>query len=420
MQNRLKKYIALAILSTGLGISSMAAAENVNLAVLETELNGQQAKIELWGEQLKSGYADNLLILVKNNKQQVATAFKPSVTGGYNFLLEEVKLTKDGRQILLSAAQGDWQADTEFRIIDFSNLKNVQEIFSAADNYGIIKTAVIEEGRLNIVLADDNTNSAQIDDKLLNSINQRQLQAKYGRLYSLSCRDLNNDGIDEVLTTQRIMADKKPLADIGAVWSLDKDNNWQKKNFTILVAGFTEPGNTINDGKYNAEYAVLPRKIVLPNGECTYPVVSYTSNLKLQKKVNLLLEQELRPYTEGFIAGENDVAFNVLRADKDLLSLQIISGKGKFFHHHIHIDPQTGEKVKLADIFNVEDKDFLPLLNLLNTNKQIEFTEGLPAEWYLTDGRLYLVVNICGQEEAAVYVMGNLHKYVKDKKWLQN
>lgn len=420
MNNRLKKYLTGAVLGTCLGISNLALAESVHLAAVETEINGEKAQVELWGEQLKNGYADNLLLLIKNKNQKVATAFKPSVAGGYNFILDKVKLTKNGQQVLLAVAQGDWQADTEFRIIDFSNLKDIQEIFSAADNYGIIKNAAVEGDRLTVVLADGNTNSTQIDDKLFSTLNKNRLTADYGRLYSLTCRDLNNDGIDEVLTVQKISADKKTLADIGAVWTLDEKNKWQQGNFTILVAGFTEQDNTVNDGKYNDEYAVLPRKIVFPNGECTYPVVAYTNNLQLQDKVKLVLQQEMQPYMDAFLSGEADVAFNVLRADKDLLTLQIISGKGKFLHHHIHINPQTGELVKLADIFQVEDKDFRPLLNLLNTNKQIEFTEGLPSEWYMADGKLYLIVNVCGQEEAAVYAMGNLHKYVKDKKWLQN
>ena len=148
------------------------------------------------------------------------------------------------------------------------------------------------------------------------------------------------------------------------------------------------------------------------------PVVTYKDNIQLQNKVNELLRQQSAGYLEKFVSGEADMAFNVLRADKDLLSIQLISGKSSFAHHHVNIDPQTGEVIKLSDILQADNPDLLPLLNLLNTNKNVEFTEGLPSEWYLADKKLCLIVNVCGQEEVSCYAIGNLHKYLKDKKWL--
>ncbi len=413
-----KLKIMAAALGAFVSINSFCCAENSKLAVLENvdAENGYYA--ELWGNKLKNGYADKLLLLIKNADGTVAGAYNPTVAGGYNCFLKSVQLKDDKKQILLSAAQGDWSTDTEFRIIDISNLKEIKELFTAADNYGIIKGASIEDNKLHVVLTDDNKSSMQIDSKLLESIPADRLQADYGRMYSVSCRDIDKDGIDEVFTVQKISADKKVFADVGSVWRFDKEQKWQKGNFTILVAGFTDKKNTINNGADTKRYTVLPRKIVLPDGEGTYPIVICRDNLQLQEKINTVLQQETQKYLDNFFAGQADLAFNVLRADDRLLTIQLISGKNKFIHHHINIDPVSGELISIHDILNAGDRDLLPLLDLLNTNENIEFTEGLPEEWYLIDGKLYLIVNVCGEEQAAGYAIGNLHKYIKDKKWL--
>lgn len=395
-----------------------ASAENRNLAQLDTDINGSKMQIELWGDQLSSGYADDLLLLIKDSSGSVKSAFHPSVTGGYNCMLTAVQVQDNGQQIMLSAAQGDWNSKTEYRIIDLSDLKEIRELFTYKDSLGIVKDAVIKGKNLEITMLDGDNSSMQIDEGLFSRLSPQRMQTDYNGLYSLNNKDIDGDGVDELLSVQKIKADKQILADVGAVWKLDKDGMWKNSSFTVLVAGNTDKSNTINDGYENKNIIVLPKKIILPQGEATYPVVLCKNNRDVQEKINMLLSAEYEKYLNLFYAGEADMAFNVLRADDRLLTVQLISGKSKFVHHHVNIDPHTGELIRLSDILNTEDKDLLPLLDLLNTNKNIEFKEGLPSEWYLSDGKLYLVLDVCGEEEVAGYALGNLHKFVKNKKWL--
>lgn len=399
-------------------LMNTAAAENINLAQINTDVNGSHMRVELWGDQLSSGYADNLLLLIKDSKGNVKSAFHPSVTGGYNCMLTAVQVKNKGQQLMLAAAQGDWSSKTEYRLIDISDVKDIKEIFTFKDNLGVVKEAEIDGRNLKLTMLDDDKSSMQIDEGLFSKLSPKRLQTDYKGLSSLTNKDIDSDGIEELLSVQKISADKQILADVGAVWKQDENGAWQNSSFTVLVAGNVAKNNTINDGYENKNIVVLPKKIIMPQGEATYPVVLCKNNRNVQDKINTLLAAEYENYLNLFYAGEADMAFNVLRADDNLLTVQLISGKNKFVHHHVNIDPQTGERIKLDDILNTEDKDLLPLLNLLNTNENIEFTEGLPAEWYLTDGKLYLILNICGQEEVAGYAVGNLHKFVKDKKWL--
>lgn len=418
MINSSKIKHLLAVCALSCCISIPVSAENVRLAAVETSVSGAAMDIELWGDKLPSGYADDLMLLFKNKDGNIKAAYNPTVKGGYNCMMDMVSIGGEGSQLLLAVGQGNWQRSTEYRIIDFRDYKDIKEIFSAEDNYGVVKKAQMQEDRLQVTMCDGSSSSMQVDSALLEEIPTERRQAQAEKIASLTAKDIDGDGQEEVLTVQKITADKKALADVGAVWKLNKDSKWDCSGFTILVAGNVAKSNTINEGRDGDGYTILPRKIVAPNGEATYPVVTYKDNIQLQNKVNELLKQQSAGYLEKFVSGEADMAFNVLRADKDLLSIQLISGKSSFVHHHVNIDPQTGEVIKLNDILQADNPDLLPLLNLLNTNKNVEFTEGLPSEWYLADKKLCLIVNVCGQEEVSCYAIGNLHKYLKDKKWL--
>lgn len=113
------------------------------------------------------------------------------------------------------------------------------------------------------------------------------------------------------------------------------------------------------------------------------------------------------------------MAFKVISATDKLVSLELISGKTSFLHHHINLDPKTGNIVKLDQLLNTQDPDLLPLLRLLCTNKNIQLEQKLPAEWYIEGSNLFLLQRICGKDEVAGFALGNLHKFIKDKRWIE-
>ena len=219
------------------------------------------------------------------------------------------------------------------------------------------------------------------------------------------------------MANQQICLGEKLLADVGAVWRLGADGKWKQSAFTIMTATPTPKENTVNDGADFAGGSVLPRKLVVPGGEATFPVI-VMKDVKLQEKVDKLLAEECKACLDAFFKGEADMAFKVLCNDKRLLSLQLISGKQKFRHHHVHLHPQTGDPVKLEQILNTKDKDLLPLLRLLNSNPNVILEHKLPSEWYIEGDKLFLVQNICGNDEAAGYALGNLRKFLLDEIWI--
>ena len=418
-------------LGCAVALAGPAAAADTLLAKTALQLDKGSVTAELWGDRLPSGYSEDLLVLLKDERGKLVTAYAPSIKGGYYPILEavQVKLVdkkaataagsesvseakQAAQQLLVSVGQGDWQAASEFRILDFAERNKVQELFSSADSMGLVSKAYSNEEKLYVTLKDGQQNVANLPEGVSSN------RIYYGGLYSLTAHDLDGDGQQELLGAQQLVNGKQNVADVGAVWQLDGEKKWKQSNVTIMTTSPTPKSNTVNDGKEVATGVILPRKMVVPGGEATYPTF-VSHDVELQNKINRLLQSECAEYLDSFYQGKADMAFKVITANEHIISLQLISGKSKFKHHHVNINPSTGELIKLNQILNYKDPDLMPLLRLLCTNKNMMLEYQPPAEWYIEGKNLFLMQNICGQDEVAGFALGNLHKFVLDKRWLE-
>lgn len=423
--------INLLAVGSALALAGPAAAADTLLAKTALQLDKGSVTAELWGDRLPSGYSEDLLVLLKDERGKLVTAYAPSIKGGYYPMLEAVQVKpvdkkaatdagnesvseakQAAQQLLVSVGQGDWQAASEFRILDFAERNKVQELFSSADSMGLVSKAYSNEEKLYVTLKDGQQNVANLPEGVSSN------RIYYGGLYSLTAHDLDGDGQQELLGTQQLVNGKQNVADVGAVWQLDGEKKWKQSNVTIMTTSPTPKSNTVNDGKEVATGVILPRKMVVPGGEATYPTF-VSHDVELQNKINRLLQSECAEYLDSFYQGKADMAFKVITANEHIISLQLISGKSKFKHHHVNINPSTGELIKLNQILNYKDPDLMPLLRLLCTNKNMMLEYQPPAEWYIEGKNLFLMQNICGQDEVAGFALGNLHKFVLDKRWLE-
>ena len=423
--------INMLALGCAVAVAGPAAAADTLLAKTALQLDKGSVTAELWGDRLPSGYSEDLLVLLKDERGKLVTAYAPSIKGGYYPILEavQVKLVdkkaataagsesvseakQAAQQLLVSVGQGDWQAASEFRILDFAERNKVQELFSSADSMGLVSKAYSNEEKLYVTLKDGQQNVANLPEGVSSN------RIYYGGLYSLTAHDLDGDGQQELLGAQQLVNGKQNVADVGAVWQLDGEKKWKQSNVTIMTTSPTPKSNTVNDGKEVATGVLLSRKMVVPGGEATYPTF-VSHDVELQNKINRLLQSECAEYLDSFYQGKADMAFKVITANEHIISLQLISGKSKFKHHHVNINPSTGELIKLNQILNYKDPDLMPLLRLLCTNKNMMLEYQPPAEWYIEGKNLFLMQNICGQDEVAGFALGNLHKFVLDKRWLE-
>lgn len=391
-----------------------AAAEESLLAKTNIDTGAKALTVELWGEQLQGGYNQQLVLLVKNTDGKIVTAYNPDIKGGYGCQLEQVKVAEKGNQLLLSVAQGDWRAATEYRILDLSKPADIKELFSGADSMGIVVNAECSDDNMKLTTTNGESSTMPLNPQLAELLGHR---TAFGGVHTLVAYDADEDGKQELLMSQRISSGKNLLADVGALLQLDEKGKWQPRGITVMAASVPDSKNTVNNGRDFAGGSILPRRFVVPGGEASYPVFLNNDRLELQKQFNETLQQECKPYLQKFYDGEADMAFNVVTADNDLLSIRLISGKNSFRHHHINIDPATGKLLRIEDILDIKNPDLVPLLELLSSNRSMMF-EGVPREWYIEGENLFFVQNICGQEEVSGYNLGNLHKYLLDKKWL--
>ena len=312
--------------------------------------------------------------------------------------------------------KGDWSTPSDFRIIDFSKQKQVQEIFSREESWGLVEKADWSGETLQVTLKDGKSNQVMINPSILEKLSPHKRVPDYGGLASITAYDLDEDGQDELLTLQTISSEGQLLADVAGVWKLEDDGEWQTGAYTIMLAS---PGNenTINDGKDEEGYTVLPRKMLLAGGEATYPLIICPGKWELQEKLNELVQAKTKDILQDFYEGKADTAFNVVLSTDKMLSLQLISGKDSFIHRHVHLDMQEGKEIKLGDIFDVENPDFIALLNLLNGNKKLHFTSILPEEWYIQGDKIFLVDILEDKEEVAGFALGNLHSFLLPQPW---
>lgn len=462
----------------GMALAGCAAFMPLHTVSAESELlnsakmlyQGQKIDVNLYGEKLDSGYAYDLMLVLKREDGSVVTGYRPTIKGGYDFKLVPAKIkAKDveTEQLVLSAMQGDWRAYSEFRVLDFDNAHKVEELFTGADSFGVVTTASLEGNILKLkTVKDKELINVDIDENILVGVNENRRKAQFGRLYSLTVFDVDEDGKQELLTDQQLYIDKKIVADVGAVWRyngpkpepkeaskpvkevkaesnsvadvmkavektmalLKEDKTaedkkpkalWRQDNMTIMKNNARDKRNTVNCGVFFQGGMIYPVKLIAPNGEATYPQFAMANDYQQKNAWNELMDKESQPYIQKFVMGRADMAFNVLNADDKIISIQLISGKTSFEHHHVNLVPDRKTKLELSDLLNVKDKKLVELLNVLNKNKKIIFDKTLTDEWYIIGDKLHLMKKVDGAEEYTALDLADLQKYVKLEQFKQ-
>ena len=448
-----------------------AFAESVLLNSSKMLYKGEQVDVNLYGEALNYGYAHDLLLLLRSADGRIIAGCNPTIEGGYGFNLIPVKLKGaniNTEQLIFVAKQGDCDTYSEYRIYDFSDRKNVQELFGGGDNLGVVENCRIEGDKLILKTVNDNKEyTVAVNPKLFSDISANRLKAKAKKLDSLLIRDLDNDGVVELMTNQHIVIHDRVVADVGSVWkyngpkeepAADKDEDfvaasnkisdilkaaekmlkdnakntesnsktasqkqdmWKHYSVSIMKSNILPKDNKFNKGAYFAGSMICPVNIVSPKGVLTYPQFYMSKNYTRQNAWNKVVQEEAEPYLKEYFEGKADMAFEVLRSDNKMVCLRLKSGKTSFTHHYINFLPEKMEKVKLSDIVKTKDEQFIKLLNTLNGNKRVVFDKNLPDEWYIAGNKLHLIQKLDGAEYRTSFELKNIQKFIKHKPLLE-
>ena len=499
-----KKYLGqglLALLLAGaIACPVFAGDKDVLLAETDVKRQGEIVRAELWGNKALSGYVNNLILILRREDGRVLSGYKPDINGGYGGTLKALQVKeKDGEseQLFLMVRQGDWKTYSEYRVLDIEDVKEIKQLFSAVDSFGIIVGASLDGNTLKVqTVKDKEPIRIELAPKMVEDISANRRKVAYGKLQSVTCYDVNDDGLSELITTQQIMVDKRTLADVGAVWhyvgpkneaveqaegaakdvatdltdlqekgetseklpegglkdflkamrtelaeleqedavaqadaksaeveaeATDKhkaEKLWKQDNLTIMKSELPSRKSSVNNGAFFTGGMVYPVKMVASSGEATYPQIMLNDDVEREITLNQLLEDEGAAYIDDYMHGRADMAFNVIRADKKLLTIQLISGKTSFVHHNINIKAGTDTKMPLSALLNTKDKGLVELLNVLNTNPKLTWDATLTDEWYIRNDTLYLMKNVDGTDEVSGFELEHLQKYIVDADFL--
>ena len=337
-------------------------------------------------------------------------------------------------QILLMAAKGGKNAAVGCRILDFSDFKQVREVFSGADSLGIAAKAEYKPG-----------NQFSVESSLPETNGRKKTVSFSGSAKNVLCL-YNPDGsiakpwlrplVTEVasLTTLggRLFTEQNVLAANGqdllgrlAVRWVRKEDRWSPEEITLrdtLDELLTPDADDANRASGAGNWRLYPRRAFIGNQMVSRPVVAVEEKPELQNKIN---EKLLAWYAKA--PEEDERAFQAKFAGSKLLSLELgrRNKKGEVIRELYNFNMQSGESVNLDEMFNTKHPDFLKVINLVGKPKN-RFSAVKPAFWHFTGKHFILQDRLLGEgfqnEEAihmAVVEKNDLLPFVKDKKLLE-
>lgn len=337
-------------------------------------------------------------------------------------------------RILLMAAKGGKNAAVNCRILDFSDRKQVREVFSGSDSLGVAAKAAYKPD-----------NRFMVESSLPVGDGTEKAVSFTGSAKNVLCL-YNDDGsiakpwlrplVTEVasLTTLggRLFTEQNVLAANGrdllgrlAVRWIHKDDQWIPEEMKLtdtlddLLKPDTDDANRA-DGAGN--WRLYPRRAFIGDRVVSYPVVAIEEKPILQNKINETLYAWYAKAPE-----EDERAFQVKFAGTNLLSLELgrRNINGEVIRELYNFNMQSGEPVKLEEMFNTKNPDFLKVINLVGKPKNC-FEAEKPVFWHFTGNHFVLQDRLLGEgfqdEEAirmAVVEKKDLLPFIKNKKLLE-
>ena len=337
-------------------------------------------------------------------------------------------------QILLMAAKGGKNAAVGCRILDFSNLKQTRAVFSAADSLGIAAKAEYKPD--NQFMVESNLSGADGTEKTVSfSGSAKNVLHLYNADGSIA-KPYLHPLVTEVaaLTTLggRLFTEQNVLAANGqdllghlAVRWAYKEDKWVPEEIMLrdtLDELLKPDADDSNRAGGAGNWRLYPRRAFIGERVISRPVVAVEEKPELQNKINEKLNAWYAKAPE-----EDERAFQVKFAGPQLLSLELgrRNIKGEVIRELYNFDMKNGESLKLDEMFNTKNPDFIKVINLVGKPKN-RFSAVKPVFWHFTGKHFILQDRLLGegfQDEDAIYMVvvekNDLLPFVKDKKLLE-
>ena len=337
-------------------------------------------------------------------------------------------------QILLMASTGGKNTAVGCRILDFSDFKQVREVFSGADSLGVAAKAEYKPDNQftvesSLPEADGTTKTVSFSGSAKNvlrlynpdgSIAKPWLRPRVTEVASLTSLG------GRLFTEQNVLAanGRDLLGRLAVRWAR-KEDKWIPEDITLTdtLDELLKPDAGDADRADGAgNWRLYPRRAFIGDRTVSRPVVAVEEKPELQNKINEMLDTWYAGAPE-----EDERAFQVKFAGSKLLSLELgrRNKKGEVIRTLYNFDMRTGEPVKLNEMFTTKNPDFLKVLNFLG-KPQDRFSEEKPVFWHFTGKHFVLQDRLLGegfQDEEAIHMAviekDDLLPFVKDRELLE-
>ena len=337
-------------------------------------------------------------------------------------------------QILLMAAKGGKNAAVACRILDFSNLKQIRAVFSEADSLGIAAKAEYKPDNQFMVesslpCADGTEKAVSFAGSAKNVLRLYNADGSIAKPYLhplvTEVASLTTLG-GRLFTEQNVLAanGQDLLGRLAVRWAY-KGDKWIPEEITLrdtLDELLKPDADDSNRAGGAGNWRLYPRRAFIGDRVISRPVVAVEEKPDLQNKINEKLNAWYAKAPE-----EDERAFQVKFAGPQLLSLELgrRNIKGEVIRELYNFDMKNGESLKLDEMFNTKNPDFVKVINLVGKPKN-RFSAAKPVFWHFTGKHFILQDRLLGegfQNEDAIYMAvvekNDLLPFVKDKKILE-
>lgn len=345
----------------------------ISEAIGDIDGDGVDEVVDLMGNPVVDGssFMGDMYLVAREvnaaNPSKVKYYYRPRDLGGYNAYLTLADVTGNGwPNIIIAAPSGGSGGMVSYRILDVQDGR-MEEIFGPEENKGVdmVGTYLPEyQVKLSfpnltqdIILDVSNEKEAYRNLNVYNadgSLKDSGLRPTIQNLSQLSALDVNGDGMDEVVTLQKVVGvtNSDPLGVVRTVWDY-RAGGWQPRTVGFQAELYSRP-TYVNTDKITGQsgYEIVSLKVATEDGAVEYPHFQKLDG-KLAWKLNHGIEAFVRNHLKDLGIGSRlNLDYDVKYSGQNYASIMLLGllterDRSTAITRCFNFNVKTGEEVPL-------------------------------------------------------------------------
>lgn len=345
----------------------------ISEAIGDIDGDGVDEVVDLMGNPVVDGssFMGDMYLVAREvnaaNPSKVKYYYRPRDLGGYNAYLTLADVTGNGwPNIIIAAPSGGSGGMVSYRILDVQDGK-MEEIFGPEENKGVSMVGTylpdyqvklsFPNLTQDIILDVSNEKEAYRNLNVYNgdgSLKDSGLRPTIQNLSQLSALDVNGDGMDEVVTLQKVVGvtNSDPLGVVRTVWDY-RAGGWQPRTVGFQAELYSRP-TYVNTDKVTGQsgYEIVSLKVATEDGAVEYPHFQKLDG-KLAWKLNHGIEAFVRNHLKDLGIGSRlNLDYDVKYSGQNYASIMLLGllterDRSTAITRCFNFNVKTGEEVPL-------------------------------------------------------------------------